>query len=451
MEKASMNKRFVALCITIFMIVGMFAGMTSTVSAASASSINTTGCSVYGNYETAGVIIKVDNVNFNETATIEYKKTTDSTYTTGHYFVRYDGNHMATSLFKLTSNTTYDIRVTLSDPVDGVTGTNPWTTTVTTKPAYTGALPTPLRTVHVTDSAGFDQAIRNAQPGDEIRLAAGTYTSGWDNYTQGSRSGTADHPIVITSETSQKPLILAGITLWPCDYITLNNLEIHNEGGYGVYLRGSNNCVISNCYIHDSASDPNEVVGNISMTFGSSNNLVINNIVSDEDHDPWVAGSNAPTARQSYFGISTYFSGGAFNTIRGNTVYGVVDGIQPGADEGANPPNDTDLDTLNSYPQQNFDVYDNYIYNVSDDAIQSDGHMVNSRTFRNHIGSCTCAISTAPVYPGPAFYVWNTVYGFQEQCSKANTTVPGTTRNCFFYQNTFVERDSTQDTANGIS
>src|SRR5690242_12998752 len=101
MRKFSSSKRIMALLITVFMVVGMFAGLTSTVSADNVASINTAGCSVYANFETAGVIIKVDNMSYNESATIEYKKSTDSTYQPGHPLVRYDGNHMATSLFNL--------------------------------------------------------------------------------------------------------------------------------------------------------------------------------------------------------------------------------------------------------------------------------------------------------------------------------------------------------------
>ena len=86
----------------------------------------------YGNFETAGIIIKVEKMDFDESAKIEYRKSGETTYRRGHDFVRYDGNHMATSLFGLDLGSSYEIKITLVDP-DGTSGTNPAVSSVKTK------------------------------------------------------------------------------------------------------------------------------------------------------------------------------------------------------------------------------------------------------------------------------------------------------------------------------
>jgi hypothetical protein len=64
----------------------------------------------YGSFETAGVIIKVEGMDFIESATIEYRKAGTIAFRRGHDFIRYDGNHMATSLFGLAKGSPYDLR-----------------------------------------------------------------------------------------------------------------------------------------------------------------------------------------------------------------------------------------------------------------------------------------------------------------------------------------------------
>jgi len=150
--------------------------------------------STYGNFETAGIIIRVEGMDFNESAALRYRKTGETSWRQGHDFVRYDGNHMAASLFGLAPSAAYDIEITLADP-DGTTGANPALAAVATKPEY--ALPVPLRVVKVSSQSQLDAAVENALPGDEIRLAAGTYPTGIR--ILGNGSGTSDHPIAVTS------------------------------------------------------------------------------------------------------------------------------------------------------------------------------------------------------------------------------------------------------------
>ncbi|TAL69717.1 MAG: T9SS type A sorting domain-containing protein [Bacteroidetes bacterium] len=410
---------------------------------------NISDVKTYGNFETAGIIIKIDGMNFNETATVEYKKTGTDDYKHGHDFVRYDGNHLATSLFKLDLNTTYDLRITLIDP-DGVSGTNPYFSTVTTKPEF--SIPTHLRVVNVANQSELDAAIVNLQPGDEVRLAAGTYTNGIHVFNV---SGTQTNPIVFTSQNNSKPLIQGtnngAIQIEHGSYFIFNNLEVHNESGYGVYFRGCHNMIITNCYIHDSRSG--DYTTNISVLHGEEANppltgnfLIMNNVISDETHtevdeNQGPGESHINTPGQSYFGIYFRYNPGPFITIRNNVIYGVVDGIHPCADEG-DPPvmGPDDLDVLNSWVDREIDIYDNVIYDCKDDDLELDGHMVNGRVFRNRLGKCENTISVAPIYPGPVFVVRNYMSGFHQGCIKQNTGVEGISRGIIFYHNTIWEK-----------
>lgn len=404
----------------------------------------------YGCFETAGVDLRLQGATFNESAILEYRRAGETAWRRGHDFIRYDGNHMATSLFWLSRDTVYDLRVTLSDP-DGVTGTNPWLDSVRTRPEFT--LPTPLRVVQVADQAGLDAAVAGLQPGDEIRLAAGTYPQGLRLYEKG---GSAAHPAVFTSAGGERPLLRGdadgGVQLEGCAFVVLDHLEVHNELGDGVYVRGSHDIVVRRCYIHDSR--PGDYTANLAIVHGDEVRdgtpgrfLILDNIIGDDVHDPvdedqGPGATNENNPGQSYFGIVLYYQPGPFVTIRGNRIYGVVDGIHPCADEGADPvmgPDEPDL--LATWWNQNLDIQDNLIWDCKDDCIELDGHMVNGRVFRNRLGKCENALSAAPFYAGPLFVVRNLMHGFHQGCLKQNTGVSGLSRNVLFYHNTVLEKE----------
>jgi len=406
--------------------------------------------STYGCFETAGVDLQLLGADFDESATLEYRPAGETAWRRGHDLVRYDGNHMAGSLFWLNRDTLYELRVTLSDP-DGVTGANPWLASVRTRPEY--ALPAPLRIVQVADQAGLDAAAADLQPGDEVRLAAGTYPAGIHLY---ERSGTAAHPVVFTTAGQARPLHQGdadgGVTLDGCAHVVLDHLEVHNELGDGVYVRGSHDVVVRRCYIHDSR--PGDYTANLAIVHGDEVRdgapgrfLILDNVIGDDAHDPvdedqGPGSTNENNPGQCYFGIVLYYQPGPFVTIRGNRIYGVVDGIHPCADEGADPVVGPDApDLLAPWWNQNLDLYDNLIWDCKDDCLELDGHMVNGRVFRNRLGKCENALSVAPFYAGPLFVVRNLMHGFHQGCLKQNTGVAGLSRNVLFYHNTVLEKE----------
>ena len=127
-------------------------------------------------------------------------------------------------------------------------------------------------------------AMRNAKPGDIIRIESGTY-----DYTvyQGAQKidtaaeGTADAPITLTAADPENPPILTGSTdaqgyvlhikgdYWIVEnlkiqnsqkgivfdnsnYSMIRNCEVYNTGAEAIAIRdGSSNCLIKDSYIHD--------------------------------------------------------------------------------------------------------------------------------------------------------------------------------------------------------
>jgi hypothetical protein len=444
--------------------------VTCTVPASLATTIGS--LETYGAFETGSVEITLEGYdvnNRNETAAGWIKRLgePESSYRPFHYFIRYDGNHMISSLFDLSPNTTYDVKVELNDPD---TGTHTAYTNVTTRPEY--SIPTAQREVPVSSSSALQAAINSALPGDHIIITEGDY---FDTVELYQVNGVEDAPIVLTSNDGvEKPHFYRGIQAYQSSHIVLNNLEVEAIDpsdsrvtnpvalGYGgVDFRGSHHVVITNCYIHDcdeegagGAYRANIFIEHNDENDGPDKNgyyLILDNVIADEVHPSWEWNDHNSCQEipgHTYIGIKFDFKPGGFNIIRGNYIYGCVDGIAPSGDEGWDPPEPTDTDVLANYQNQNIDIYDNIIYHNRDDAIELDGHMVNGRIFSNHIGECMNAISTAPVYPGPIFVLKNTIGGYKENVSKLNTAVSVVVRNIYWYHNTavqpdFMEKDNT--------
>src|SRR5690348_5153802 len=136
--------------------------------------------------------------NFNAKVTVRYRKSATNTWydalplfrihpeTVTNYTVF---PQFAGSIFDLRPGTAYDIELHLTDPDGPVDSTFTVTASTRTVPAD----PVAPRIVPVQDSNSLVTALRDAQPGDIITLANGTYPGSFSI----SASGTADNPIVI--------------------------------------------------------------------------------------------------------------------------------------------------------------------------------------------------------------------------------------------------------------
>lgn len=139
--------------------------------------------------------------------------------------------------------------------------------------------------VYVSDSAELKSALENAEAGEKIVLASGTYVYDgtvvkWHTF-ECSADGTQDAPITLCSQDPDNPAIIDGTTTesyygltitgdwWNIENIvvtnaskgiivdnsnhtTISGCEVYNIGSEGIHIRdGSSECTIDNSYIHD--------------------------------------------------------------------------------------------------------------------------------------------------------------------------------------------------------
>jgi S-formylglutathione hydrolase FrmB/chitodextrinase len=396
----------------------------------------------YGAFVSGGVSFKMSNADGNEEGRLYIRRTGegDTAWRECHPFVRYDANHMASSLFDLEMGEEYDARIELIDP-DALNVQV--TASFSTRREWT--MPTQLLPISVANSSELSEAINAAGAGDHILLGPGTYAS---NVAVSGRIGQSGFPIVLRAQDpNNRPVLTGGLRVEQSGYIVIHGLEL--RGGGGIKLRGSHHVEVVDNIVREAGGtvdsygihlSHNELISGADQDFHA---LILNNLIVDDENSNVNLGYGA-FPDQTYYGIKLDDGVGGKVIIRGNEIRGVADGIAPGGDEGESPilgPND--FDVAQAWPNNNIDIHDNLIYGVSDDGIETDGHMINGRIFRNTIGYCVNAISCAPVWPGPYFIVRNTLHGFREQSFKLNTAVEGLTRNIFFYHNTVKQKEGT--------
>jgi parallel beta-helix repeat protein len=147
------------------------------------------------------------DANSNAVANVEYRVSGTGDYLRGFPLTRVSATSFVGSLFWLVPGTSYDVRVRYADP-DGapLDGAGAGATASTRAEI---SIPSPTRTLQVSPTGSgtacstaapcpLSQAVSQAQAGDEVLLAAGTYYQG--EFTI-SRSGTAAAPISIRGTT----------------------------------------------------------------------------------------------------------------------------------------------------------------------------------------------------------------------------------------------------------
>ncbi|MFL1897196.1 cellulase family glycosylhydrolase [Aquimarina sp. 2-A2] len=144
--------------------------------------------------------------------------------------------------------------------------------------------PDPSGTINCNTVACIRNAMQNAQPGDEIIIASGTYEAP-DKINIGGRAarfasnknGTAAKPIIIRAENPSNPPILKGengkhdgyVLHMLGDYWQIKNI-IFEEGSKGIVLDNANRGILENVTVRELGEE------GIHLRDGSSNNLVKN-------------------------------------------------------------------------------------------------------------------------------------------------------------------------------
>jgi parallel beta-helix repeat protein len=446
----------------------------------------TASLELYGTFHAMGVIVTLDSgddPDGNATATLEYRAE-GGTYRAGFPLSRVNATRFVGSLFWLEPGTSYDIRVTLSDPgglLDGVSLED----TASTRAEI--VVPAPTQAYYVSPGGdgtacseaapcALSYALNQAQTGQAVVLRGGVY---YEGEFELPRSGTEGAPIMIqgypgesaildgadpgseafswthqgsglyrtTVNVAGTHLVMAdGQRLFPYDDLDdLQNLSRDNTPGF--YADGTT------LYVHLAGNaDPNAatlVVSRLNNAFtveqdhvyfldltlrhygqgnyakaiylnDASDNLVQGctfasndlgigikrdawrNVVQDNEfYDtifdwPWADIKELGGLEDG--GVAFYDPAtGRGNVIRRNVFHDDFDGLGVCPSESAALTNETD-------------VYENLIYNMGDDGMETDGQCSNVRIWGNTFHDVLMGISLAPVYDGPVYAVRNLIY-----------------------------------------
>ena len=146
----------------------------------------------------------------------------------------------------------------------------------------------------------------------------------------------------------------------------------------------------------------------IGLKHGSHRNLIQDNTFYDTIFDwPWEAvkaGSELETGGIRFYDPAT----GRGNVIRRNTFHDFFDGL------GICPGGPSDL-------VNETDFYENRVFRVGDDGVETDGQCSNVRLWRNTFHDVLIGISLAPVYTGPVYALRNLIY----RTGAGNSRYPG--------------------------
>ena len=366
-------------------------------------------------------------------------------------------NMFVGSILNLDPDTGYECRFLLTDP-DGVRGGREKIVTVRTRaepqpaqggkiyhvypvdwtgpkqqPAFTG-----LMAAYYTGLAHFD--YENAfpprvQPGDVILVHAGLYVGDRFHYMNGqprpgylamgnlfdgtyylTQSGTAEKPIAIKSAGDGEVIFdgdgcqtffnLMGASYNYFEGITFRNANVAFllgikgiAGSSGFTLKRSRLVDIGRA-VQDDWS-------------GSKNFYIADNILIGR-HDPdkmmgwtgnlWAKFPGYPELLRSEYAIKVYGQG---HVVAHNYIANWHDGIDIatyGTPDGA--PND-----IADHVPLAIDFYNNDIFNMGDNCIETDGGARNIRVFRNRcFNSAAGALSVQPVFGGPVYFYQNVIY-----------------------------------------
>lgn len=376
----------------------------------------------------------------------------------------------AGSILDVAENTAYECRFTMSDP-DGVSGKTTQQVTVKTRgvpqefkggrtlhvypPDYEGPKQEPsfkgLKEAYYGPGTGDWHVVyeRPVQPGDVILVHAGLYKADRFDYVtpygipfEGTyvftRKGTAEKPIVIKAAGDGEVIFdgAANARLFDvaaADYhyfegITFRNTDIAFMAGMKDYL-GCSGLVIRNCRFED-------VGVAITTEYAGSKNFYIadNVLVGRDDRHRLIGWSNfgkyKATSIKGFVGIKVYGQG---HVVCHNSVAYFHDGIC--ISTYGTPPTDA-----TQYAAA-IDIYNNDIFVMADDFIESDGGVHNIRVARNRgFNAAQHGLSAQPAFGGPVYFYRNIVYSVP--MGGALKTGNGSPAGVFIYHNTFIAENS---------
>ncbi|HEX5421587.1 MAG TPA: hypothetical protein VFY39_16470 [Gammaproteobacteria bacterium] len=391
-------------------------------------------------------------------------------------------NMFSGSIFDLSPDTDYEIRLTLTDS-DGVRGEAQRTLRAHTQaepmpakggkvyhvypvgyegpreqPAFTG-----LMAAYYMAAAHFD--YENAypprvQPGDTILVHAGLYISDRHHYMTGApkpghlalgtvfdgtyyltQSGTPDKPIVIKA-AGDGPVIFDGdgaenlFNLMAANYNYFEGITVRNTNVaflLGIKgIAGASGFTLKDSRIVD-------VGRGIQDDWSGSKNFYIADNVFLGRHDPdkmmgwtgaiWSKFPGFPERLDSEYAIKLYGQG---HVVTRNYIANWHDGIDMAT---YGNPDGTPNAIRDRFPMSD-DFYENDIFNMGDNCVETDGGGRNIRVFRNRcFNTALGGLSAQPIFGGPDYFFRNIVYNGPGAGALKYVSTPA---GVLCYQNTFI-------------
>lgn len=295
----------------------------------------------------------------------------------------------AGSIFDLRPATDYEIELHAVDPDGDVDETRTLFATTRAVPVD----PAAPRAVLVNTPVGFASALSQAQPGDIITVANGTYLGPFGIET----SGTAENPIVIRGESAEAT-ILDGGNCTDCNVFEVYGSYIHIER---VTLRNANRAL----RFQTAGAEGNVVrwvhTKNTTLGFGSRENqrdfYLCDNTLEGRLTWPHVY-SDDDGAHSNDDGIHVEGDG---HVVCHNQLIGFGDALKT-EQEGARA----------------VDFYGNEVLSAYDNGVELDVSEGNVRAFRNRFTNNYTPISFQPIYGGPAYAFRNVVVNVADEQMK---------------------------------
>ncbi len=391
-------------------------------------------------------------------------------------------NLFSGSVFDLEPDAAYEIRLTLTDP-DGVVGDAERRLTARTRPepvpaaggkvyhvypvGYEGPREEPaftgLMAAYYMAAAHFD--YQNAypprvQPGDTILVHAGVYLSDRHHYMNRApapgylslgtvfdgtyyltQDGTAEKPIVIKA-AGDGEVVFDGdgaqnlFNLMGADYNYFEGITVRNTNV--AFLLGIKDIAGSSGFTLKRSRIEN--VGRaVQADWSGSKNFYIADNVFIGRHDPdkmmgwngaiWEKLPGFPERLDSEYAIKVYGQG---HVVTRNYIAHWHDGIDMAT---YGNPDGTPSPDPDRFPMSN-DFYENDIYNMGDNCIETDGGGRNMRVFRNRCTNTALGgLSAQPIFGGPVYFFRNIVYNGPGAGSLKYVSTP---TGVLAYQNTFI-------------
>ena len=315
------------------------------------------------------------------------------------YGLPFPAEQFAGSLFGLEANTSYEIRISVSD-ADGGDRVQLVTATTRELPVSAPAVP---RNVAVTTTAELNTAISTAQPGDVIALAPGTYSGPITI----SADGSPTNPIIVRGDTAVDVTIDAtgatyGVTIWG-SHVYLERVTVTGStwgarsfDTTGVVIRESRFIGVDRGIYAKSGSNFNFYI--------CDNTLEGNHTWPDISSNTW-----------NSEGITVSGQG---HTVCHNTLSGFGDALSLA--------NSTDIMNIA------IDFYGNDVLWTGDDGLELDFAHRNVRAFGNRITNASMGASLQPVWGGPVYIFRNLFLNLGNSPYKLNNDPSG----FFIFHNT---------------